>query len=47
MEHSKHYEDVKAWYIAGRWNKKKVHYAVGRWITASEYYEITGEPYEA
>ena len=52
MEHSEKFELVKTYYdnyVAGIkpcWNKKRVHDAVGKWITADEYEEITGEPYE-
>lgn len=28
-----------------RWDKQKVYNAVGKWITAEEYKEITGEEY--
>ena len=45
MEHSKHYEEVLYWYKNGFWSIKRVWNAVGRWITAEEYEEITGEPY--
>ena len=51
-EHSPKYETVKKYYEdyleTGRgWDKNRVHAAVGKWITAEEYEEITGEPYEA
>ena len=47
-EHSKRFNDIKAWYEAGIWKKKAVKNAVVKgWITTSEYEEITGEPYEA
>jgi hypothetical protein len=46
MEHSKNYDKVKSYYDNGLWSKAKVHNAVGRWITAEEYEEITGEPYD-
>ena len=45
MEHSKHYEEVLYWYKNGYWSIKKVWDAVGRWITAEEYKEITGTDY--
>lgn len=45
-EHSIHYEKVLHYYQSGIWNKKKVYNAVGKWITESEYTEITNEPYE-
>lgn len=46
MEHSKKYALVKDFYDRRLWSKMKVWNAVGRWITAEEYEEITGEPYE-
>ena len=47
-EHSARFYDIKAWYEAGIWKKKAVKNAVVKgWITAAEYEEITGEPYEA
>ncbi|MBQ9659508.1 MAG: XkdX family protein [Clostridia bacterium] len=45
MEHSKNFEKVKTYYDDGMWNISKVHNAVGKWITAEEYKEITGEDY--
>lgn len=46
-EHSKKYSLVKHYYDKGLWSKKRVHDAVVKeWITAEEYEEITGEPYE-
>ena len=45
LTHSKKFETVKRYYHAGVWTKKMVWNAVGRWITADEYQEITGEPY--
>jgi hypothetical protein len=45
MEHSKNFEKVKNYYLNKLWNKKRVYNAVGKWITAEEYEEITGEPY--
>ena len=46
--HSPKYEKVKGYYDNGYWSKKKVHDAVIKgWITAEEFEEITGEPYEA
>ena len=44
-EHSKKFELVKGYYDAGLWSKTRVYNAVGRWITAEEHEEITGEPY--
>ena len=46
MEHSKNFEKVKTYYDDGMWNIAKVHNAVGKWITAEEYKEITGEDYK-
>lgn len=43
--HSKNFEKVKGYYDNKLWSKKRVWDAVGRWITAEEYEEITGEPY--
>ena len=39
------YEMVKKYYDKGLWTKQQVYNAVGRWITADEYQEITGEVY--
>lgn len=48
VTHSEHFDEVKAWYDSGRWNKKRVKVAVVKeWITADEYKEITGEDYAA
>lgn len=48
IEHSKMFDKIKKWYDDGLWSKKKVHDAVVKGkITAEEYEEITGEPYEA
>lgn len=44
---SQHYEEVKEYYATGRWTKKMVWNAVGRWITPDEYKLITGEDYVA
>lgn len=41
------FEKIKLWYDKGLWSKEKVHDAVEKGqITAEEYEEITGEPYE-
>lgn len=41
------YNKVKQYYDSGLWNKTMVHNAVVKgWITAEEYFEITGEVYE-
>lgn len=45
MEHSTKFELVKGYYKKKLWNQKRVHDAVGRWITEDEYKEITGEDY--
>ncbi len=47
MEHSKKFDKVKGYYDNGLWGNRKVYNAVGRWITAEEYKEITGEDYVA
>lgn len=47
MEHSKNFEKVKTYYENGIWSIERVRNAVGRWITAEEYEEITGQPYVA
>lgn len=47
MEHSPKFELVKSYYDKGLWTEERVRNAVGKWITAEEYTEITGEPYEA
>ena len=40
------FEQIKAWYEDGKWNKKRLHDAVEKGkITAAEYKEITGEDY--
>lgn len=47
MEHSPKFEKVRDYYESGRWNLKMVRNAVvAHWITAAEFEEITGEPYE-
>lgn len=50
-EHSPKFEMVKEYYESGRWGKKAVRNAVTNpknnpYITAMEYEEIVGEPYE-
>lgn len=42
MNHSKNFEKVKQYYNKKLWNLHKVNSAVGKWITADEYEEITG-----
>ena len=45
-EHSPKYDLVKGYYDHGLWSIDRVHKAVEKgWITADEYFEITGEPY--
>lgn len=36
---------VKDYYDRGLWSKQRVYNAVGKWITAEEYEQITGETY--
>lgn len=45
--HSKNFEKFKAYYDNELWSKEKLHNVVGKktGITAEEYEEITGEPY--
>lgn len=46
MTHSKNFDKVKAYYDGGYWTKERVKNAVVKgWITADEYEEIVGEPY--
>ncbi len=46
--HSPKFELVKSYYDSGKWGKKAVRNAVVKgWITADEYFEITGEVYAA
>lgn len=45
--HSPKFEKVKSYYDKGLWTTEMVANAVVKgWITAEEYEEITGEPYE-
>ena len=45
--HSPKFNTVKKWYDKGKWSKSMVADAVVKgWITAEEYEEIVGEPYE-
>lgn len=47
MAHSKNFNKVKKYYDEHLWSKAKVHNMVGKGvITAAEYQEITGDPYE-
>lgn len=43
---SEMFQKVKDYYDAGKWSTKRVHDAVGKWITAEEYEIITGFPYD-
>lgn len=45
-KHSEKFPEVKGYYDNGLWSEKYVYNAVGRWITAAEYEEITGDKYE-
>ena len=46
-EHSPKFQMVKDFYDSGQWKKKAVRNAVVKhWITAAEYEEIIGEPFE-
>lgn len=45
-EHSENFNTVSEHYKNRRWNDEMVKNAVGRWITAEEYTEITGKPSE-
>lgn len=43
---SKNYEMVKKYYDSGKWSIERVRNAVvKRWITVTEFKEITGEDY--
>lgn len=46
MEHSKHYEEVLLYYERNTWSIERVRTAVGKWITAEEFEEITGQKWE-
>lgn len=46
MDHSKNFEKVKGYFERGAWGIGRVRAAVGKWITAEEFAEITGEKYE-
>lgn len=42
------FEKIKRWYEQGLWTKTMVHNAVVKGkITAEQYEEITGEPFDA
>ena len=40
------FEKIKGYYAIGLWDKAQVHKAVGRWIIAEQYKEITGGNYK-
>lgn len=42
---SKNYGKVKGYFDTGLWSIGMTRNAVGRWITAEEYREITGSDY--
>ena len=42
---SENYSKVKGYYEDGLWSLERVKKAVGRWITAEEYKQITGYDY--
>lgn len=42
---SEKFEKVKYYYDNKYWDKNRVRRAVGTWITAEEYKQITGENY--
>lgn len=47
MNHSEEFERVKRHYESGQWKVKAVRNAVkAGWITAEEFFEITGIKYE-
>ena len=43
---SKNFEKVKNYYKRELWDIDRVYSAVGKWITAAEYREITGQEYQ-
>lgn len=46
--HSKKFTKIKEWYHLDMWSEVRVRSAVDQgWITAEEYEEIIGEPFEA
>ena len=46
-QHSPKFALVKSYYVRGLWNEYRVSMAVVKgWITAEEFEEITGKPYE-
>lgn len=45
MEHSEKFEKVRTYYKNRLWTEAQVRNAVGKWITAEEFTEITGKSY--
>ena len=45
-EHSENFNTVSEYYKKHLWNNEMVKNAIGRWITAEEYTEITKKPVE-
>ena len=43
--HSINFEKVKNYYDSHLWSIERVRNAVGKWITANEFFEITNELY--
>ena len=43
---SKNFEKVKQYFEKGLWSEIRVHNAVNRWLTPTEYLEITGKEYK-
>lgn len=41
------FKKIKKYYEEGLWSKQRTKNVVGKVITAEEYYEITGEVYDA
>lgn len=44
MAYSKNFDKVKLYYESGLWGLDRVTNAVGKWITAEEFEEITAQP---
>lgn len=46
-QHSPKFATVKSYYVRGLWSETRVRNAVIKhWITAEEFEEIVGKPYE-
>ncbi len=45
-QHSPNYDLVRGFYNAELWKISWVHDAVGKWVTADEFLEITGKEYK-